>query len=59
MIMSKSAHANLIGNYLICSLCLLVKKVEEKIQLPIDHVNKTRGWTLEQLQKLLQKQGIT
>ena len=36
-----------VGNSLMSSLSLLVKSVEEEIQLFDNHVDMTRGWTLE------------
>ena len=41
-------------NSLLSYLSRLMKSIEEEIQLSNDYRDTTRGWTLEQLQDLLQ-----
>ena len=43
----KSAHTKFLGNFPRYSLSLLVKSVEEEVQLSSDRVDSTKVWTLE------------
>ena len=45
----RSAHENFEKNFLLSSLSLLVKSIDEEIQLSSNHVDTVRGWIRETL----------
>ena len=47
-------HANFVDKTLLSYVFLLEKSIEEEIKLSNNHVDTVGGWTLEQLQELLQ-----
>ena len=46
-------------NSFLSSLSLLIKNIEEEIHLSNDQVHTTRGWTLKQVQELVQVNHVS